>query len=85
MKWASYLILDPYADVREMIAMRDEPQKKCLNLLVACLVLIASLLPDCLPARVDFEQDSVTARSGGNQASRGCTLFTVAQGDRVFR
>ena len=73
------------ADVREMIAMRDEPQKRCLILLLACLVLVASLLSDCRPARVDFGQDSVTARSGGNQASRGCTLFTVAGGDRVFR
>jgi len=66
-----------------MISMRRMHQKSYL-LLVACLAVVAPLLSGCVPTQPECGQDAATSHSGSNQAPRGCTIFTVSQGERVF-
>ena len=52
--------------------------------LVACLTFAALLLSNCGPAWPDCGRDCAALRSRCNPPPRGCTIFTVSHGDRVF-
>ena len=67
-----------------VIVIAVKRQRSSSLALVACLTFAALFLSSCGTAKPDGGQESTALRSRGNPPPRGCTIFTVSQGDRVF-